>query len=373
MAILSQFPKKAFGGGLNKFVKGGARKVKVTMSVFQKGGINTPGVVKYETIEELYADPNASAVVESGKAYVKGENGKYKRVNTIPGRLDLEKRTDLDPLKNEDPNLDYTEEYAYLENELMLNADARSSIFTNYQETINSDKKLSKEEKEALLAKKEPEVINDFLSLQKQNMALQAHGRKFTTPEWGNKNKPQLHLILIYNSKLQSDNNIDTAILKNAFFKEIESSRISKPFVWLIDIINEKSINLNNNSAVYYSISQFADLLYTSAGLINAPTPTMVNYSEKEKPCMYSTFGYSLMHFPTDKIKEYLSIHAKTQEFDYLVKDFDTKFEIIAIKDETTKFFRKNDFENIPQKISKKENAEDIYIPLAYSKIAKHY
>ncbi len=186
-------------------------------------------------------------------------------------------------------------------------------------------------------------------------------------------NKPQLHLILIYNSKLQSDNNIDTAILKNAFFKEIESSRISKPFVWLIDIINEKSINLNNNSAVYYSISQFADLLYTSAGLITAPTTTMVNYSEKEKPCMYSTFGYSLMHFPTDKIKEYLSIHAKTQEFDYLVKDFDTKFEIIAIKDETTKFFRKNDFENIPQKISKKENADDIYIPLAYSKIAKHY
>ena len=192
MAIMSQFPKKAFGGSLNKFVRGGARKVKVTMSVFQKGGSNTPGAVKYETIEELYADPNASAVVESGKAYVKDKSGKYKRVNTIPGRLDLEKRTDLDPLKNEDPELDYTEEYAYLENELMLNADARSSIFTNYQETIKSDKKLTKAEKDDLLAKNEPAVINDFLSLQKQNMALQAKGINFTEPEWGNKNKPQL-------------------------------------------------------------------------------------------------------------------------------------------------------------------------------------
>lgn len=192
MNIIPQFPKKAFGGGLNKFIKGGARKVRVTMPMFQKGGINAPGVVKYNTIEELYADPNASAVVESGKAYVKGENGKYKRVNTIPGKLDLENRTDLDPLKNEDPNLDYTEEYAYLENELMLNADARKSIHDNYKETINSDKKLSKEEKEALLAKGETEVINDFLALQKQNMALQAKGINFTEPEWGNKNKPQL-------------------------------------------------------------------------------------------------------------------------------------------------------------------------------------
>ena len=142
-------------------------------------------------------------------------------------------------------------------------------------------------------------------------------------------------------------------------YEIIDQSNFSSPTLQKklnedLSIINEKSINLNNNSAVYYSISQFADLLYTSAGLITAPTTTMVNYSEKEKPCMYSTFGYSLMHFPTDKIKEYLSIHAKTQEFDYLVKDFDTKFEIIAIKDETTKFFRKNDFENIPQKISKK-------------------
>jgi hypothetical protein len=184
---------------------------------------------------------------------------------------------------------------------------------------------------------------------------------------------PQLHLVLIYNSKLQSDNNVDSSLLKNSFLKEVESIKISKPFVWLIDIINEKSINLNNSNAVYYSISQFADLLFTSASLITSPTTTLVQYKEKELPCMYSTFGYSLMHFPSEKIKEYIRIHANTQEFNIIINDFNSKFEIIAIKDETTRFFKKHNFENIPYKISKKANADDIYLPLSYPQIAKHY
>jgi hypothetical protein len=185
--------------------------------------------------------------------------------------------------------------------------------------------------------------------------------------------KPQLHLILIYNSKLQSDNSSNTSLLKNSFLKELESAKISKPFVWLIDIINEKSINLNSSSTVYYSISQFADLLYTSASVITAPATTMVEFREKDKPCMYSTFGYSIMHFPSEKIKEYIKIHASDQEFNLILNDFNSKFEIITIKDETTKFFRKFDFENIPLKISKKSNFDEIYIPLSYDKFIKHY
>lgn len=184
---------------------------------------------------------------------------------------------------------------------------------------------------------------------------------------------PQLHLFLIYNSKLESDNSSDTSLLKNSFLKELESSKITKPFVWLIDIINERSINLNNNKAVYYSISQFADLLYSSASLITAPTTTLVQYKEKDKPCMYSTFGYSIMHFPSEKIKDYIKIHANDQEFNLILNDFNSKFEIITIKDETTKFFRKFDFENIPLKISKKANFDEIYIPLSYDKFIKHY
>jgi hypothetical protein len=253
----------------------------------------------------------------------------------------------------------------------------RLEIKSVFEKTINSVYNLENinyaAEKNLIIGRPQIVILGDFdfASLSPFIISLLQSFETFTFK--GDDINPQLHLILVYNSKLASDSNDDTAILKNTFFKEIESSKIAKPFVWLIDIINEKSINLNNNKALYYSISQFVDLLYTSATIITAPTSTMVEYVEKGKPCMYSTFGYSLMHFPAEKIKEYLKIHANHQEFSLIVNDFQTKFEIIAIKDETTKFFKKHDFENISLKISKKENSDEIFVQMAYPKLAKHY
>jgi len=191
MNIMPQLLKRGFGGGLDKFIRGGSskRKVRVTMPMFQQGGQLERKV--YTSDAEMYADPQIAERIKQGQAYITGKDGKTKRVIELPPRFNLDERTDLNPLKGEG-DLDYRDNYAYLENELYLNADARKSIYDNYRETINSDKKLSKEEREALLAKDETQVINDFLSLQKQNMALQAKGVNFTEPEWSNKNQPQL-------------------------------------------------------------------------------------------------------------------------------------------------------------------------------------
>ena len=196
MNIMPQLLKRNFGGDLNRFVRGGSskRRVRVTMPKFQKGGSNAPGVIKYETLDDLYADPNARTLVESGKAYVKDpKSGKYKRVDRLPGKIDYENREDLEPLRNDkDPDRDFRDDYAYLENELLINAEARAAIYNNYKQTIEDDKKLTQAEQDKLLAKDETAVINDFLALQKHNMALQAKGKNFTEPKWGNKNQPQL-------------------------------------------------------------------------------------------------------------------------------------------------------------------------------------
>jgi hypothetical protein len=179
---------------------------------------------------------------------------------------------------------------------------------------------------------------------------------------------PQVHLLLLYNTKLQTDQSSkESAIYKNAFLKEIESSPLDvNPFVWLLDIINEQSVNLEDEKILNYSIAQFTDLLFTNASDLIASTYNTRN-NENGKPCMYSTFGFSNLHFPEEKIKDYLLNYAKAKEFTQLENDLSVKFEIITLKDEATRFFQTNNFNQLPEKISKNEKAENIFIPFKFN------
>jgi|694.fasta_scaffold03779_2 hypothetical protein len=186
MNIMPQLLKRGFGGGLNKFIRGGSnkRRVRVSMPMFQQGGQLERKV--YASDAEMYDDPQIAERIKQGQAYITGEDGKSRRVTELPPRFNLDERTDLAVLKGEGKR-DYRDDYVYLENELYLNEGARTAIYNNYKTTIKNDKKIPASEKEQLLAKTPEEVIQDFLALQKHNMALAAKGVNFTNPEWKNK------------------------------------------------------------------------------------------------------------------------------------------------------------------------------------------
>jgi len=178
-------------------------------------------------------------------------------------------------------------------------------------------------------------------------------------------NLPQVHLLLLYNSS-NTDVNFkkESAINKCAFLKEIESSPLeANPFIWLLDIINEKSVHLENEDNLNYSITQFVDLLFTSANEITKSTFRSI---ESGKSCFYSTFGYSSIVFPENKIKEYLNLYASSIEFNKLASEFKTKFELISLKDEITKFFQTHNLYNLSDKLSKDSKANDIFVPFTF-------
>jgi hypothetical protein len=176
---------------------------------------------------------------------------------------------------------------------------------------------------------------------------------------------PEIHLIILYNQKLHSENEAKTAILKNSFLREIDSLKLVRPpHVWLIDIINEKEINLKDSKTLFYSVGKFTDLLLTEASRIGSSIYTGV---ELGKPCIYSTFGYSLLTFPINRISEYLGIYSCEKEIKNLVSEFDVKYEVIALKDELNKFFIISGFESIPEKLAKKDNTEAIYSPFKFN------
>ena len=65
---------------------------------------------------------------------------------------------------------------------------------------------------------------------------------------------PNVHLVLLYNTKLQGTlTDHESVFHKNAFLKEIEINKSEIeffPYIWLLDIINEKSINLEDEKTL---------------------------------------------------------------------------------------------------------------------------
>lgn len=175
---------------------------------------------------------------------------------------------------------------------------------------------------------------------------------------------PIVHFILLYNQLLYTELTKELAILKNSFFRELDSLKSKKPYVWLIDIINEKGINLKDKESLIYAIGLFIELLLTDSRKINS---LAINYGiEQEKPCIYSTFGFSLLSFPLKKIREYIGIHVCYKELNMQCKEFDIKYERTQIKDEISKFFSVAGFENLPEKISKKDNNTPVFSKFSF-------
>lgn len=172
-------------------------------------------------------------------------------------------------------------------------------------------------------------------------------------------NTPDVHLILLYNEDTEDKEKEGYLIAQNSFLKEIESLSARKPYVWLIDKINEKGINIGSKEILYFAISQFIDILFTNANKVNKAN--LNDGNEQEKLCMYSTFGYSALSFPVNKIEEYLRYYALSRELNLIIKDFDTKYEAIRLKDELKIFINSNGFNTLPEKIVKKDNSEPIF------------
>ena len=172
-------------------------------------------------------------------------------------------------------------------------------------------------------------------------------------------NTPDVHLILLYNEDTEDKEKEGYLIAQNSFLKEIESLSARKPYVWLIDKINEKGINIGSKEILYFAISQFIDILFANANKVNKAN--LNDGNEQEKLCMYSTFGYSALSFPVNKIEEYLRYYALSRELNLIIKDFDTKYEAIRLKDELKIFINSNGFNTLPEKIVKKDNSEPIF------------
>ena len=178
--------------------------------------------------------------------------------------------------------------------------------------------------------------------------------------------KLKFQLLLLYNQDLTNNKSKDSRLLKNSFFREMETTNIPlKPKVWLLDIINEDKINIKDKSNLQKVTGQFIDILISDTDNISQATISHGNF-ENGKPCIYYSFGYSLLKFPVEKINDYLTLYASSTEFSKLKETFDVKFEAIRIKDEVAKFLKKNGFEDIPDRITKKENADSIFVPFVY-------
>jgi hypothetical protein len=155
------------------------------------------------------------------------------------------------------------------------------------------------------------------------------------------------------------------AILKNAFFREIETMHSEiRPYYWLLDSANERSVSIDEQ-ILFHSVVQFTDLLFTNANELTRSVYT--TNSEKGKPCMYSSFGYANLNFPKEKIREYFSVCAFSKELDSFASELDTKHEVISIKEEVSSFFRVNEFDKLNEKLSRNVSGEFIFNPFRYN------
>jgi hypothetical protein len=174
---------------------------------------------------------------------------------------------------------------------------------------------------------------------------------------------PQVHLFLKYNTKKNNaDEENESKIQKHAFFAEIETTNFSnKPYIWLLDNVNEQSIYLDDEQTLNVSICKFIELLFTNAlDLISSIYRGNVS---NVRPCLYSTFGYSSLTYPKNKIRDYLFEYIYKKELSQVTEKLNSQFEAITIKDEVIRFFQHPVFKNLSQNLSVNDKAENIFVP----------
>lgn len=220
--------------------------------------------IKYENDAALYADPNWQINVKSGRAYVKGPNGKYYRANYVPGQP---------PKEAFDDNLGkYKDEYANLYAE-MADPGVQKALYDNYKKHI--DKVKDPALRAALQKRTKEDVVSDFLKMQKHNYTLQAKNIDFSTDEWKNKNNPQAaYEKYITQAGLTPLNAVETASAQAAYAgfvdasKDPKSKALFKGVVPIMKGVADESF-LTDNSKV-----SAPDAIYgnTTAGELAHPT-----------------------------------------------------------------------------------------------------
>ena len=222
--VVSQMSSRKMGGD--------TRRVKVTFPKYQTGGAKTVAApatakalstgVKYETIKDLYEDPEWQENVKSGNAYIKGKDGKYRRANYVSAQPSKEAF---------DENLgDYKDEYAYLYAE-MAEPGVQDALYNNFKNHISKVKDPAT--KAALQKRTKEEVVSDFLKMQKHNYTLQAKNVDFRTDEWKNKNNPngsaqKTYEKYITKSGLTPLNAVETASAQAAYAGFVDASKDPK-------------------------------------------------------------------------------------------------------------------------------------------------
>jgi len=174
---------------------------------------------------------------------------------------------------------------------------------------------------------------------------------------------PQVHLFLTYNTK--NDDAVEEnerKIHKSAFLAEMETANFSiKPYIWLLDNVNEQSIFIEDEQMLNVSICRFIELLFTNA--LDLISSTYTNNVNNGRPCLYATFGYSSLTYPKSKIKDYLFDYIYARELSQITKKLNSQFEAITIKDEVIRFFQHPVFKDLPQRLSVNDKSENIFIP----------
>jgi hypothetical protein len=179
---------------------------------------------------------------------------------------------------------------------------------------------------------------------------------------------PQVHLFLMYNTnERENDTRIESKINKYAFLSDIESTNFAiKPYIWLLDNVNEQSIYIDTEQTIGVSICRFIELLFTNASdLISSTYNDQV--TDDGEPCLYSTFGYASLIYPKFKIKDYLLQYVYEKELNLISKEFESKYETITIKDEATRFFQHPVLKDLSKNLSVNERTENIFSPYKFN------
>jgi hypothetical protein len=296
--VVSQMSSRKMGGD--------TRRVKVSFPKYQTGGTKTEAettkpvssATKYETEEDIYEDPDYKTKVKSGDAYIKGTDGKYRRVTYVPPQP---------PKEAYDENLGkYKDNYAYLYAE-MADPNVQQALFNNFQKHISKVK--NPDTKAALEKRTKEEVVSDFLKMQKHNYTLQAKDVDFRTDEWKNQNNPngspqKTYEKYITESGLTPLNAIETASAQAAYAGLVDASKDSNSkelFKGVIPIMKGKADEkyLESTGRVSAPDSIYGDTtageLAHATGIVAAgdeytepATSTGVNYKHLEKKPIYT-------------------------------------------------------------------------------------
>jgi len=179
---------------------------------------------------------------------------------------------------------------------------------------------------------------------------------------------PQVHLFLIYHTKVnENEPTFESKICKYGLFSDLETAKFPiKPYIWLLDNVNEQSIHLDDEQAMNVSICRFIELLFTNATDLTSSTYTDHILTDG-KPCLYSTFGYSSLTYPKYKIRDYLLKYVYGKELKQITNEFALTYETITIKDELIRFFQHSVFKDVSKNITLNNQKENIFKPFKFN------